>query len=428
MMPRLSFADADGSSSGETLEQTLRRSFNGLLLTTLGLRKYDARKVLRACPGLLSVRGSKSAVQVVAMMSKLGVSTSSIARDKTGLPTLLSRSPAGLFRLISFLSSDAVRLPVKNIGPLIRRAASRELLDAVVPVLRLQPPVETIVPNEDEGLDPNVESALLGRTREERTKKINAIYKNMTTTAWTLRNEIGTKDLGKVVAAYPSVVLLNVEEQILPTASYLMDELEIMEGDLPSVLQLYPMLLGKDIGEMKKVASYLVSLGVEEEDLGSIFRAFPALLTMDIENDMMPVVDYLRSIDIRNIGAFVTRLPPILGYSVEEELKPKWEFLKKVCMRADFELNKFPAYFSYPFERVIKTRYDYLAAKGIARELVPVDAVLRFGDIDFATRVARDEDGGKVFRKFSEKRRLAKEGPSKRRRPRAKKPAHAKSL
>lgn len=449
MMPRESFAatnlelsqtepneETDGlngvgvvPSPGETLEETLTTSFSGLLLTTLGMRKYDARKVLRSCPGLLSVRGSKSAVQVVAMMTKLGVSTNSIGRDKTSLPVLLSRSPAGLFRLISFLTSDTVRIPVKTAGPLVRRTISRELLDAVVPVLRLQPLENTDSSNEeDEGLDPNVESALWGRSREERTKRINAIYKNMTATAMTLRNEIGTKDLGKVVAAYPSVLLLNAEEQILPTAAFLMDELGILEGDLPRVLQLFPVLLGKSTDEMKEVASYLLSLGVEEEDLGSIFRAFPGLLTMDTENDMMPVVKYLKSIGVVNIGAFVTRLPPILSYSVENDLKPKWEFLKKVCMYADFELNKFPAYFSYPFERVIKTRYDYLAARGVSRHLVPVDAVLRFGDVDFATRVARDDDEGKVFQKFCERRRQAQEGPPKKktRRRRAKKePVHA---
>ena len=45
-----------GQSEAETLEETLERSLRGLLMETLGLRRYDARKVLRNCPGLLSVR------------------------------------------------------------------------------------------------------------------------------------------------------------------------------------------------------------------------------------------------------------------------------------------------------------------------------------------------------------------------------------
>ena len=158
---------------------------------------------------------------------------------------------------------------------------------------------------------------------------------------------------------------------------------------------------------MESVVGYLYSLGVDEEDLPSMIRAFPVLLTMKIE-DMQPVVEYLRSIGVTDVGGFVTRLPPVLGYSVEKELKPKWDFLKTVCMFAEFEIKKFPAYFSYPLERVIKTRYEYLSEKGISRQLVPVDSVLRFGDNDFARKVARDDDEGKSYRAFCKSRNSKK--------------------
>jgi hypothetical protein len=418
MMPKESFSDGSKSLSGGTLEETLGRSFHGTLMKTLGLRKYDARKVLRNCPGLLTARGSKTAEQVVTMMVKLGISTSAIARDKTSLPTLLSRSPSELFRLISFLSSGVVRMKIEHIGSLIRRKGSFELLNTVAPVHRLQRPVEREV-DKSQG----IEFTLLCKTREERKNRIDSVYKNMTKTSEMLRHEIGAKDLGKVIAAYPSVLLLDAEMQILPTAIYLFDELGMMKGELASALQQYPMLLGKDIDEMKERVTYLLSLGVKEDDLASIFRSFPALLTTDIETVMVPVVDYLQSIGVQDIGTFITKLPPVLGYSVEIELKPKWEYLKKVFFKSNFELEEFPAYFSYPFERVIKTRYDYLAAKGISTQLIPVAKVLRFGDKDFATSVARDEDNGKVFRAFSERRRKSKQLPGNKKRKRPQKKA-----
>lgn len=419
MMPRRSIAESIPSTNpetdqdsmtipaGDTLEDTLSRSFVGLLQNDLGLRKYDARKVLRGCPGLLSARGSQAAVQIVIMMTKLGVSKNSIGRDKTALPVLLSRSPAALFRLVSFLCSDKVRMPVSGIGPLLRRSISQELLDNVAPAPRLQ---QALQPEELGGGDASDQyegSTFWGRYREERTQTVNAMYKNMTATAQALRFEVGAKDLGKLISAYPSVLLLNAEEQISPAVSYLVDELGIREDGLPGVLQQYPMLLGTDIENMKDVTSFLEYLGVDQADLGSIFRAFPALLTMDVEKEMAPAVDFLIEIGVSNVGSFVTSLPPVLGYSVEKELRPKWEYLQRVCLQPTFEINNFPAYFSYPFDRVIRTRYEYLEAKGIARQLVPVDAVVRFGDVDFATRIARDEDGGKVFRAFTEKRNKA---------------------
>jgi hypothetical protein len=95
------------------------------------------------------------------------------------------------------------------------------------------------------------------------------------------------------------------------------------------------------------------------------------------------------------IAPFFTcrRLPPVLGYSVQNDLKPKWDFLKEVCQFDYFEVVRFPAYFSYPLERVIKMRYNYLRdCKDIPIQLVRVDDVLRFGTRDFATEIALDVD------------------------------------
>jgi hypothetical protein len=411
--PKEKVEDGTNNNNGETLQETLDRSLVGLLCGTLGLRKYDARKVLRNCPGLLTMRGSRSAEQVIQLLSRLGVSANSIARDKNALPTLLSRSPAALFRLISFLASDAVRMPMNKIGPLLRRSECQELLDMVAPV----PVFDSNTDNDDQGkyndgtTDPGVVAALWGRSSQVRRERINQIYRNMTKTASTLKHEIGTADLGKVISAYPSVLLLDAEEQILPTANYLMNELGVWEDDLPRVLQLYPALLGMKISQMEQVAAYLLDLEVAPETLSSIFRSFPALLTLDIEKTMVPVVDFLKSTTaISNVGRFISRLPPILGYSVPNELQPKWEFLESVVSDARFELSRFPAYFSYPLERV-ETRFEYLRnVKRVPVQLLGLDQVLRFGDKDFAIKVAADKDKGAAFREFTQGRKQAAVG------------------
>jgi hypothetical protein len=412
-------------ANGETLQETLDRSLVGLLCGTLKLRKYDARKVLRNCPGLLTMRGSRQAEQVVQLLSKLGVSANSIARDKNALPVLLSRSPAALFRLIAFLSSDAVRMPMNKIGPLLRRSECQVLLDMVAPVPVFDSSgtdsdstgssehdddvhVEHSKYN-DGTTDPGVVAALWGRSSQVRRERINQVYRNMTVTASTLRNEIGTEDLGKVISAYPSVLLLDAEEQILPTARYLLNELGVWEDDLPRVLTLYPALLGMKVSQMEQVSAYLLDLEVAPETLSSIFRSFPALLTLDIEKTMVPVVEFLKSTTaISNVGRFISRLPPILGYSVPNELQPKWEFLESVVTDARFELSRFPAYFSYPLERVIKTRFEYLRnVKRVPVQLMGLDQVMRFGDKDFAVKVAMDKDKGAAFRQFTLDRKQA---------------------
>jgi len=380
MMPKPSFAEESEALVGETLCQTLDRSFRGTLMETLRLRKYDARKVLRNCPGLLTAKGSKKADQIVSMMAALGVSSTAIARDKVGLPALLSRSPSDMFRLISFLSSGQIRMKTNAIGPLLRKRPCLELLDLVAPVA----------------------GSVQGKTRDEQRKMTDKVYHNMRETVLHIKHIIGTRDMGKVIAAFPPVLLLDAKEQILPVTEFLM-ELGIDRGEIASVIQLYPVLLSKDVGQMKEAVSYLLSLGVEEDDIGSIVRAFPALLTTSREESMEPVVEYLRSIGVKNIGAFVTKLPPVLTYSVENDLEPKWKYFQRVSLKPHFELQVFPAYFSYPLDRRIKTRYDYLDSKGISKQLIPVAKVLRFGDVDFAKSVARDKDDGVEFREFCER-------------------------
>ncbi|OEU06989.1 hypothetical protein FRACYDRAFT_198897 [Fragilariopsis cylindrus CCMP1102] len=401
----------------ESLEETLDRSFKGLLQSTLKLRRYDARKVLRGCPNLLSVRGSKSACQIIVIMNKTGVSYSSLARDKNGLPTLLSRSPAGLFKLISFLSTTAVRMPIHQIGPLIRKPTSL-LMDAVNPIpLSLQTEEQSVSNDEDD----DDEEAVWSTSRKardvtaERKKEIESTYSDMTRTALILQKQIGSKDLSRVVAAYPQVLLLDAEKQILPVARYLMGGLGIWEDDLSSLLQLYPTLLGRRIDDLEKVVSYLVDeLGVNEDDLGTIFRSFPVLFSLSIENDMKPVVEYLKEHcgigDNKDmLGSFITRLPPVLGYNVTTEIQPKWEYLKKITLRPEWELNAFPAYFSYPFNRVIQTRFNYLSYKGMFWFATSnrIDTVLRFGDIDFATKIALDDDNGKAYKEFGQTQRTS---------------------
>eukprot|EP00547_Thalassionema_nitzschioides_P000752 CAMPEP_0194215722 /NCGR_PEP_ID=MMETSP0156-20130528/17734_1 /TAXON_ID=33649 /ORGANISM="Thalassionema nitzschioides, Strain L26-B" /LENGTH=548 /DNA_ID=CAMNT_0038944319 /DNA_START=46 /DNA_END=1689 /DNA_ORIENTATION=- len=309
MMPRRYSQHLKDNMNRETLQDTLSRAYDNVLLGSLRLRRHDAKKILRSCPGLLTLRGSKRAEDVLTLMTSLGVSLKSLARTKATLPVLLSRSPSAMFRLISFLASDALRMPVKDIGPLLRGKSSLSLIDAVAPV--------HFILNAD-----NLRSTSLN-IEAERTL-INEQYRKMSETVWTLRNKIGSQDLSKVIATYPSVLLLNAEEQILPVASYLMNDLGICKNDLPRVLQLYPFLLGKDVNSMQAIAEYLLNLGVKEEDLSGIFRAFPSLLTKDIETTMTPVVRFLQEIGIVNVGRFITRLPPVLGYSVEDDIKPKW--------------------------------------------------------------------------------------------------------
>jgi hypothetical protein len=102
----------------------------------------------------------------------------------------------------------------------------------------------------------------------------------------------------------------------------------------------------------------------------------------------------------------------VLGYSVSDELLPKWNYLNEMCQYAAFEVIRFPAYFSYPLERVIMNRYEYLrTVKRIPVQLLPVDDILRYGDTDFSKIIANDKDDGREYMNFvSERNKVRRKG------------------
>jgi hypothetical protein len=400
-----------GERESYSLEETLNRAFVGLLGDTLRLRRYDARKVLRATSGLLTPRGSASAVQVVNLMVGLGSSANAIARDKSSLPTLLTRSPALLFRLVAFLSSAQFKVPLDVIGPILRQRQSAELLDAVAPPPVGRPLLLAPYYARDDDVDDDDDDDASGANNSTppfagvRQRKIEESYRKMEDVADVLRRSGGIRDFRKILSSHPGAFFLNVTNVHLIT-TFLRDDVGMTRDDVAKVIQAFPTLLEQDASKMRDVVEFLLSIEVDrEDDLPSILRSFPTTLLLDVDRDMIPVVSFLRDIGVRNIGRFVTRIPPVLGYSVDDDLRPKWDFLREVCQFDYFEVVRFPAYFSYPLERVIKLRYEYLRdIKGIPILLARVDDVLRFGDRDFATEIALDDDDGVAFAKIVEER------------------------
>lgn len=103
-----------------------------------------------------------------------------------------------------------------------------------------------------------------------------------------------------------------------------------------------------------------------------------------------------------------------MGYSVANDLLPKWKYLSGIRNYASFEISRFPAYFSYPLDRIIRNRFDYLLeVKQIPVQFLPVDEVLRYGDKDFAILVAKDDDE-KSYLSFVEEKNIPKRQSRKR--------------
>eukprot|EP00587_Corethron_hystrix_P002629 CAMPEP_0113308666 /NCGR_PEP_ID=MMETSP0010_2-20120614/7022_1 /TAXON_ID=216773 ORGANISM="Corethron hystrix, Strain 308" /NCGR_SAMPLE_ID=MMETSP0010_2 /ASSEMBLY_ACC=CAM_ASM_000155 /LENGTH=590 /DNA_ID=CAMNT_0000163771 /DNA_START=264 /DNA_END=2033 /DNA_ORIENTATION=- /assembly_acc=CAM_ASM_000155 len=301
-----------------------------LLTKTLGLRRYDARKVIRNCPGILTHEGATRAISTIEFLHRgLGLSLSSIRNEKAStLPSLISRDSSDLFRLVAFMTSEDVRMNLDSIGPMLKKREAARMLDAVSPS-----PYELVSEvwwNKD-GSPYGVKKVKLS---EATTKGINwgrskgdlvaQTYSKMGNVAQTLQKVVSQEDFHKIIVSYPDALMLDPSTQVLPVINFLHFEVGLVASDIRRVLQSFPTVLGIPVLNMKERIQFLDSLGIHGDNLCKIIRAFPHIMTLDVETRMMPVVEFLKSIGIENVGRFVSRLPPVLGYSVENELLPKW--------------------------------------------------------------------------------------------------------
>mmetsp|Transcript_40820 Transcript_40820/g.95769 ORF Transcript_40820/g.95769 Transcript_40820/m.95769 type:complete len:101 (+) Transcript_40820:1884-2186(+) len=100
--------------------------------------------------------------------------------------------------------------------------------------------------------------------------------------------------------------MLDPSTQVLPVINFLHFEVGLVASDIRRVLQSFPTVLGIPVLNMKERIQFLDSLGIHGDNLCKIIRAFPHIMTLDVETRMMPVVEFLKSIGIENVGRFVS--------------------------------------------------------------------------------------------------------------------------
>ena len=80
----------------------------------------------------------------------------------------------------------------------------------------------------------------------------------------------------------------------------------------------------------------------------------------------------------------------MLGYDIEKNLVPKWLYLRDTLKLTAYDVTRFPAYFSYPLESVIRPRTKFLTeVLGRPGSVWGLNLILTPSDEEFAVRVRR---------------------------------------
>jgi mTERF domain-containing protein len=214
--------------------------------------------------------------------------------------------------------------------------------------------------------------------------------------------------IGQIISAAPSMFSYSVEQSLKPTVRYLIEEVGIEESDVGKVVQLSPQILVQKIDSAWKSRSLFLSkeLGAPKDSIVKMVTKHPQLLHYSIEDGILPRINFLRSIGMRNcdILKVLTSLTQVLllhschhspfflfllsvynyvhctmymclmvyvplhipcqvlSLSLEDNLKPKYLYLVNDLKNEVQSLTKYPMYLSLSLDQRIRPRHRFLVS------------------------------------------------------------------
>jgi len=330
------------------------------LKSKLEMRRSEIRKVVRRAPEMLIPREDGTTIaDTVEALALVGLQLRHIKNVLVSHPRLAVYAPSMVFYTSAFLMSKDVRCLPEKLGSLYKRAPW-----------------------------------LLGQS-----------VKEMQQVARWLR-QIGVQDVENVFRGNPEVLLKDLN-YLDDRFSFLCEEVQLSTDEASLVIQTFPSILDISLKESREVLKYFQYIGLQNKEITKIIRAFPSLLTVQI-TAMEKVISFLEELGIRHPGRFVLTVPAILGYDVEAELRPKMLYLQTKMGLTIFDVIRFPAYFSYPLDGVIKPRTEFLTLCNSSIGSVGLNIALSPGDDDFAMKVAKSRpDTFQLFKRaFRRKQQL----------------------
>ncbi|KAF8414228.1 hypothetical protein HHK36_002228 [Tetracentron sinense] len=172
--------------------------------------------------------------------------------------------------------------------------------------------------------------------------------------------------IGQIISAAPSLFSYSVEHSLRPTVRYLIEEVGIKENNLSKVVQLSPQILVQRIDNSWNTRFGFLSkeLGAPRDNIVKMVTKHPQLLHYSIEDGLLPRINFLRSIGMRNseILKVLTSLTQVFSLSLEANLRPKYLYLVNELGNEVKSLTKYPMYLSLSLDQRIRPRHRFLVS------------------------------------------------------------------
>ncbi|KAF5810741.1 putative transcription regulator mTERF family [Helianthus annuus] len=112
--------------------------------------------------------------------------------------------------------------------------------------------------------------------------------------------------------------------------------LEVMGVDSGKALSLNPLIHSTTLNSIHNIITFLQSKGILQKDLPRIIGMCPKILTANIDNELIPVFNFLsRDLNVpdHNYRKVINKCPRLLVSSAENQLRPALFYLKRLGFR-----------------------------------------------------------------------------------------------
>lgn len=317
--------------------------FNSWGKIGLGLGSWQRHKykVVTTAPEVLRRKPEGGVEETVATLEQVGMPTKYILDASFRFPSLLNVPPSLIFCVSAYLSSTDVGFRPRDLGALYRR-----------------------------------NPWLLHPRTVEQLRPVVAF----------LREELQVQRMHVVLRGYPQVVLKSVNADLQPRV-VLLQSLGIPSQQIGCMVEAFPLLLSLPLEEqmLPVLFFFQAELGFSRHELWTMLRSFPAVLDLSLEENIRPVVSFLRDdVGLPDVKEFIKRLPPVLGYPVDWELRKKWALFQELGLDAS-DFAGFPGFVSYSLHDRLIPRLDFCRRQGVlAQDVVALRVVMAGGDAAFA--------------------------------------------
>ncbi|CAJ1392750.1 unnamed protein product [Effrenium voratum] len=117
----------------------------------------------------------------------------------------------------------------------------------------------------------------------------------------------------------------SIECELEPALFWWLDVLGLSQAQLAKVVAGFPQILGYSIEQnLKPTAAWILDLGLSQTQLAKVVAGCPQILGYSIEQNLKPTAAWVLGLGLSQaqLAKVVAGCPQILGYSIEQNLKP----------------------------------------------------------------------------------------------------------